>query len=393
MRLFGKIETASFISRPNRFTVICRLEGKSVKAYLPNPGRLHELLLPGATLYLEKSDNPGRKMPLTLVAVESDCYIVPLHTHRTNDIAEYLIRKGLVPGLEGAEIIKREVTVGSSRFDFLLKRGSERIILEVKSCTLFSRYAAMFPDAITARGRRHVEELSALTKGDTRGHVLFVVNRPDVKYFLPDFHTDLEFSRTLLAVKDRLAITPVAIGITEGLYVRPKVRVLDIPWDIVKKEAVDGGSYLIVLRLPREKTIEVGGLGAIKFKKGFYVYVGSARKNLSKRIERHRRERKRFRWHIDYLREKAEFLHDLPMRTRDDIECAVAGALRNTAGWEIPGFGSSDCPCPTHLFGFEEDPLSAKKFHELLLYFRVDRFFEGNFLKKVPLKLSSKTFR
>jgi sugar fermentation stimulation protein A len=91
MKFFGPVKKSVFVSRPNRFTLLCELEGKVVKAFLPNPGRLQELLLPGATIFLERSSVPERTLAYTAVAVEREGHRVVLHTHRTNDVARCLI--------------------------------------------------------------------------------------------------------------------------------------------------------------------------------------------------------------------------------------------------------------------------------------------------------------
>ncbi|MFQ5466025.1 MAG: DNA/RNA nuclease SfsA [Thermodesulfobacteriota bacterium] len=377
MKLFTDTEKARFVSRPNRFTVVCRLGTRRIKAYLPNPGRLRELLLPGAGLFLAGSTNPGRKMDRTVVAVERDGRVIPLHTHRTNAVAEYLIGRGGVPGLEGAEVLKREVTVGRSRFDLLCKRGGKDILVEVKSCTLYGERVAMFPDAATLRGRRHMEELAALSASGgarVRGAVLFVVYNPGLEYFLPDYHTDPAFAETFMAVRKRLLVLPVAVGVGADLTVDERARALDVPWDLLEREARDRGSYLVIVRLERAASIAVGGLGRVAFKKGYYVYAGSARRGLAKRVERHRRKRKKPFWHIDYLREAGVFHAALPIRTADDIECALADGLGGFST-AVPGFGSSDCPCGSHLFHMSEDPLCSPSFHALLQRFRMDRLF------------------
>src|SRR3990172_12100501 len=169
MSLFKNIDEAHFISRPNRFKIVCDLRGQTVEAYLPNPGRLWELLLPHAKIYLEDSEKSDRKLRYTAVAVERQGQPVMLHTHKTNEIVEILLKQRLVPGLEGVEIVQREITKGKSRFDFLLKNGAEEIFLEVKSCTLFSERVAMFPDAVTLRGKRHLLELAELTEKERAG--------------------------------------------------------------------------------------------------------------------------------------------------------------------------------------------------------------------------------
>ncbi|NMC95344.1 MAG: DNA/RNA nuclease SfsA, partial [Syntrophorhabdus sp.] len=100
LRLFKKPFQATFVSRPNRFLVECVLNENHVQAFLPNPGRLQELLLPGATLYLnEESSTPLRKTSLTVIAVEREGVPVMLHTHRTNQVARYLIENGFIQNL------------------------------------------------------------------------------------------------------------------------------------------------------------------------------------------------------------------------------------------------------------------------------------------------------
>ncbi len=377
MNLFRHTQEATFLERPNRFTLICRLNGEVVRAFLPNPGRMWELLLPGTVVYLEKTLSAKNKMPYTAVAVLKENDLVIVHTLKTNTIADYLIKESLVPGFKGAEVVRREVPEGHSRFDFLLRRGGKDILMEVKSCTLFGKQVAMFPDAITARGKRHIEELTHLSEHGRAGAVLFLIFSSRAKFFMPEYHTDLEFTRALLSARKRIAIIPLAVELRPDLSLVHKVRLLGIPWDIVKKEADDRGSYILILRLPLEARVEIGRLGRVQFAAGYYLYIGSAARNLSRRIERHRRLGKTKFWHIDYLRAAAEFRSAVPIRTADDLECEIAGALRGIAGWEIPGFGCSDCACHSHLFGMKEDPLKSARFISVLQYFRMDRLEPG----------------
>ena len=156
---FGQTIRATFLERPNRFLGRCNADGLGVvDAFLPNPGRLWELLLPGALLYLypatpsEKIYPSRRKTNYTVLAVQRNGSPIFLHTHITNQVARYLIERRLIPPLEGAEIVKGEVSHGRSRFDFLLREHGRDLYLEVKSCTLFGNGVAMFPDAVTERG-------------------------------------------------------------------------------------------------------------------------------------------------------------------------------------------------------------------------------------------------
>jgi sugar fermentation stimulation protein A len=296
-----------------------------------------------------------------------------VHTMRTNDFAQVLLEKNLVPGLRGARIVKREARHNRSRFDFLLDRHGQEIFLEVKSCTLFGKRIALFPDAVTARGKRHLEELAKLPDEGKQGAVLFLIGWPAAEYFMPDYHTDLDFSKVFLEVRDRIEIYPAAVGFNSDLSLRPQARLLEVPWDLIRREARDRGSYLIALRLAEGANVKIGKLGRLNLPKGYYLYVGSARKDLKQRIERHRRIRKTKFWHIDYLREWTDFQVAIPIRTGDDLECEIAKAMSGIAAWSIPGFGCSDCFCESHLFGMKENPLRSPEFISLLLNFRINR--------------------
>jgi sugar fermentation stimulation protein A len=301
-----------------------------------------------------------------------------LHTHLTNRVAAWLIEQGKIPGLKGYTIVRPEVPVGRSRFDFLLQKQKKELLLEVKSCTLFSKEIAMFPDAITERGRKHVIELADLSQKGVQGALLFVVHWPHARFFLPEYHTDLAFARTLLKLKDQLLIHAVAIEWQKDLTLGPAVHPLEIPWNLVEQEAHDSGSYILVLYLKKDRRIRIGQLGEVPFDKGYYLYVGSARKNLGKRIERHRRRRKKLFWHIDYLREHAEFCTALPVRTGASLECKMAREMNEISHWPVPGFGASDCECSTHLFGFRSDPLKTSSFINAVQYFRMGRLRSQN---------------
>jgi len=373
--LFRNMREALFRERVNRFAVLCTLANKVVTAYLPNPGRLWELLLPGRKVYLVEH-NPSllRKIPYTLVAVEREGVPVMLHTHVTNRIAQTLIERNKIPGLEGYSILAREVSIGNSRFDFLLRRKGDKMVLEVKSCTLFDGSIAMFPDAVTLRGSRHIRELAEISaKGDLRGGILFIVHWPHAEFFIPEYHTDIFFAKNLLTLKDELFIRAIAVGWDEGLNLSCSIRPLKIPWGLIEREAEDRGSYIVILRLREDTDLSFGNSGDIEFRKGYYLYVGSAMNNLEKRIERHRRRRKKVFWHIDYLRERAEFYTALPVRATTPLECSIAKALEDITDWSVPGFGASDCLCETHLFGMYENPIHSQAFIETLLYYRIGR--------------------
>ena len=371
-------QPAQFIDRPNRFLIRCRLGERIIQAFLPNPGRLWELLLPGVTVYLvEEPPSPTRKNAFTAVAVEREGVPIFLHTHRTNEVAGRLIDQGKVPGLERGPGDRpgdpnRPLplrSAGGTSEKGMADRGQILHPLREENGHVSRRDHG-------ARGSRHLRELAELSDLGRRTAVLFIVHWLKAEYFLPDYHTDLFFAQTFLACRNRVEIIPLAVEWKPDLSLGDRVKRLEIPWELIQREAQDRGSYLLILKLNRKMNLEFGRKeNRQAFPAGYYVYVGSAMKNLTQRLERHRRLRKNKFWHIDYLREASEFIAALPVRSSEDLECQIAERMRAVADWAIPGFGASDCACPGHLFGMREDPLGSYAFIGLLQYFRMDRLF------------------
>lgn len=229
----------------------------------------------------------------------------------------------------------------------------------------------MFPDAVTERGKRHLIELAEMGRNGIRSAMLFIVHYPHVRRFMPDFHTNYDFSLNMLKVRNDIMILPVAIEWRSDLTLRQEIKILEIPWEYLDQEIKDKGSYLLVLRLEREKLIKIGRLDTLMFQKGYYIYVGSAMSNLRARIKRHRQKRKKEHWHIDYLTQVADGFLSMPIRSSQRQECEIAQALSSIMKSGPSGFGSSDCQCLTHLFWDEKDPLQAEAFHNVLQRFRM----------------------
>lgn len=354
---------AIFQKRLNRFTIQCTLNGKRTLAYLPNTGRLWELLIPDRTIFLKKSSGT---IPYTAWAIVRDKNIVCLHTHYTNFIAESLLKEGLI--LKNYMIISKEkVIIKNHRSDFLLFRNGKDIPLEVKSCTLYSGLISMFPDAITIRGRMHLEVLAQIN-----GELLFIVHSPDVKFFLPDFHTDPLFSKTLYDNRTKLKIHAVAVKWDESLNFK-YVRELEIPWHIYENEARDKGSYMIVGCLDKDRKISIGNLKEILFQKGFYIYTGSAMNSLTKRLNRHRKKKKLIHWHIDYLIPHLCDIKTITIQSSEPLECLIANDLIEKTEYCIRNFGSSDCDCKSHLFFMKNNPFEKEQFVNTILKYRIDR--------------------
>ncbi len=121
-------------------------------------------------------------------------------------------------------------------------------------------------------------------------------------------------------------------------------------------ERLDRGAYLLFLRVGALRLLGIGSLGELEFPAGWYVYVGSAMRNLEARVARHMKTKKKLRWHIDYLREASDSCEALLLPSTHKKECEIARILAAVLTPRPRGFGSSDCRCPTHLFRLESEP-------------------------------------
>ena len=193
-----------FMARPNRFVVEAVLmNGRRVRAHLADPGRLRELLIPGAPLRLRPT-LPGRtrKTRYTVALVRSpdtSRVWVSVDTTLPNRLAEDLFIQGRVHGIGRGWTLRREVRRGHSRFDFLLSGKDQELLVEVKSVTLVENGIARFPDAPTARGTRHVQALEKIVQDGGQAMILFVVQRSDAHVVVSNARTDPDFAASLIS--------------------------------------------------------------------------------------------------------------------------------------------------------------------------------------------------
>ena len=216
---YNHIRKAIFIDRPNRFIAHVLLDGKNETVHVKNTGRCRELLLPEATVYLEESENPLRKTKYDLIAVEKSVekekasalkkegrfpkkLLINMDSQAPNKVAAEWIsqNKKYFPDLL---FLKAEYSLGDSRFDFYAeykdKSGTDhKMLIEVKGCTLEMDGVALFPDAPTLRGLKHVRELTTLTKsGEYESMILLIVQMTGCKYFTPNRQTHADFADAL----------------------------------------------------------------------------------------------------------------------------------------------------------------------------------------------------
>jgi len=178
----------------------------AVEAHMADPGRLRELLLPEKRLWLRPASKPERKTRWTAVLVESPdgSELISLDSTLPNRLIAEALRERAIAELSDWELVRAEVKMGRSRFDFLLSRGeSEKMVLEVKSVTLVEEGIALFPDAVTERGARHVRELAEIAgRPGWEATVLFVLQRPDAEEIRAARSIDPKFSDALSEAKE-----------------------------------------------------------------------------------------------------------------------------------------------------------------------------------------------
>ena len=197
--VYKHIKEAKFIARPNRFVALVQQQNQQITAHVKNTGRCAELLVPGCTVYLEYSENQNRKTPCDLVAVQKKNLLINMDSAAPNAaVGEWLSTGGLGTLTE----LKAEYKLGDSRFDFYARRGEEKLLIEVKGCTLEENGLARFPDAPTQRGLKHVKELTRLVQQGWSCMVLVIVQMKGVHCFQPNWATQPEFGLALRQARE-----------------------------------------------------------------------------------------------------------------------------------------------------------------------------------------------
>lgn len=196
MRVSGVVR-GRFYRRLTRFSCLVKVGMELVPCFLPNPGRLQELLVMGREALLLPRKQGRRKTLYDFFAVRSSSTWVVVDSRVPNLLVYEALTRGELPEFAGYPEVRKEPLYGSSRFDFLLRGRGEPCFLEVKSCTLVEGGVALFPDAPTVRGRRHLRELLRAREGGSRACVLFLIQRDDAWGFSPNDAMDKRFGDAL----------------------------------------------------------------------------------------------------------------------------------------------------------------------------------------------------
>lgn len=217
-RFEAPLVAARFVERPHRFALVCAREsdGATLQCHMADPGRLKEILVPGARVWLRGPFGPPRKLPWSAVLAQEGGVRVSLVTTLANTLFPSLLERGLWPALRvpAGATLRREVKHGDSRVDFAIEQGQRQHLIEVKSVTLCrGEGAGAFPDAPSQRARKHLEALMAHVRAGGRASVVFVGARGDLEQVEAARDIDPAFAE-LLEEADEAGVALLAARVT-----------------------------------------------------------------------------------------------------------------------------------------------------------------------------------
>jgi len=198
---YKDVRPARFLSRPNRFIAHIEMDGRTELCHVKNTGRCRELLLPGTEIWVQAASNPNRKTKFDLITVKKGARLINIDSQVPNRIfQEWITSSNYFPRVKS---VKPESSFRSSRFDFYIQTDQDQIMVEVKGVTLEENGVALFPDAPTQRGLKHIEDLCAWIEQGHEAYMFFIIQMKGVVYFTPNYATHPEFSQALSGARDR----------------------------------------------------------------------------------------------------------------------------------------------------------------------------------------------
>ena len=209
MNFEDKLISGLLIKRYKRFFVDIKVGSKIVTAHCPNTGSMQGLLDKNNKVWLTKTANPNRKLKYTLQIIENQNAKVGINTHITNKITLEALKSSIIEKFKNFESVKQEVNFGSNtRFDFLITEGTKKSFIEVKNVTLSRKKGvAEFPDAVTSRGLKHIQELLKANQKGYKIYLLYIIQRDDCNKFELAKDIDPKYCELLVkAVKKNLNV-------------------------------------------------------------------------------------------------------------------------------------------------------------------------------------------
>ena len=209
MNFENKLISGLFIKRYKRFFVDIKIKNQIITAHCPNTGSMYGLLKEGNRVWVSKSKNPNRKLKYTLEIIQDKKSMVGVNTHSTNKIVKHGLQNNLIQEFKDIMTIEPEIRFGlNTRFDFLISFKKSKAFVEVKNVTLSrKKKVAEFPDAITSRGLKHINELMKASKKGYKIFILYLIQRNDCNLFTIAKDIDTQYAKALSkAVKNNLKI-------------------------------------------------------------------------------------------------------------------------------------------------------------------------------------------
>lgn len=199
MKLPAKTRFGTILKRYKRFLADITLDsGETIVAHVPNTGSMKTCWEPGWKVLVSESDNPERKLKYTLEMLHNGQTWIGVNTSNPMKVVIEALKNKVITELSQYDDIKPEVKIGDSRIDLLLKNNSEECFVEIKNVTLLGEKAvALFPDAVSERGSKHLQELIKIKKGGRRACMLYVIQRQDVNHFSPAHLIDPVYAKNL----------------------------------------------------------------------------------------------------------------------------------------------------------------------------------------------------
>ncbi len=228
MRFDQPLVHGTFINRYKRFLTEVLLDnGKHVMAHCTNSGTMKSCLEAGAEVYLSENNNPARKTRYTWEMIKINNNWVGINTLWPNEIAYEAIKANRVKQLPRYNMVKREVKFNDSRFDIYCECETEKCFIEVKNVTYKANEYALFPDAVTTRGQKHLNTLIEVKKQGMRAVMLYIIQRMDVNCFGPATHIDSDYSKLLKkAVNQGIEIIALQARVTpQGIEIAGELPV------------------------------------------------------------------------------------------------------------------------------------------------------------------------
>lgn len=222
---YDNIKQATFLVRKNRFICDVEIDGKVFQCHVKNTGRLKELLVSGTPCFVQETDKAERKTKYSLIAIQKGSEVVNIDSQAPNKVFYEWAKSGKF--IEGISFIKPEKTYGNSRFDCYIEAEERKIFIEIKGVTLEKNGIAMFPDAPTERGVKHLKELCECIKDGYEAYIVFVVQMKGVHAFSPNRETHPEFADALCECKRKgvnilcvdCNVTPETLEISKNIIV------------------------------------------------------------------------------------------------------------------------------------------------------------------------------